>query len=113
MIKWLENYYKREDEKYLHIIQNSDNIEKHLSTLYRNRVIASSISLLIFLTWILSIFFMPSSGTEAGSGLVTIILLASLNAGIEFQIKIFQLSKFITSALESKKEPSSDANGKA
>ena len=47
MLKWLENYYKREDERFMRVIRDLDYAEKRLSDLFEIRM-KISIAFIVF-----------------------------------------------------------------
>ncbi len=100
MLKRLENYYKREDDKFVQIIRDSDYAKKHLSNLYQGRKTISIVFLVVALFMILfSVFFSPSGDTGFFLWLLTLILL--LFMAVDVQIKMILMINYIKSTFNS------------
>ena len=95
MLNWLDNYYKREDGKFIRIIQDADYSEKYLSDLYQGRK-TISIALLVVAVFmiLLTIVFSLHAGIFFGLGLLLFLYMA-----IDVQIKMILLVNYIKSTL--------------
>ncbi len=103
MLKWLENYYKRNDEKFLRVIQDSDNAEKYLSELYGHRIVISILLLVFFVISILLTFtFSPRDDLGIILGALALMLMNYMT--IDSQIKMIQMIKFIKSTIKTEEE---------
>jgi hypothetical protein len=92
MFKWLENIYKREDEKFIRIIQDASNAEKRLSTLYQVRINLSIGLIGIFILWLLSLFF-GSGKTDTGFYLALVALISVFLQSVDSEIKMINYLK--------------------
>ncbi len=99
MLKWLESYFEKDDEKFMQIIRDSGRAEKHLSDLYQSRITISILFLAIVLIWVLlTIIFSPSndSGTILGSATTVMVL----GLAIDSRIKMIRMINYIKSTLK-------------
>ncbi len=112
MLKWLEHYHKRNDEKFMRIIQDSDNAEKYLSDLYRHRITLSIAFLAFSLVWILlRAILSPSDSSGTFLGILVIMLINYM--AIDSQIKMIQMINFMKSTVKFEKETLTKQSNKA
>jgi hypothetical protein len=98
MLNWLENYYKREDGKFMRIIQDADYSEKYLSDLYQGRKNISVFLVLALFLFLLTIAF--SINNDPGIYLSVLALLFFLYMTIDVQIKMILLINYIKSTFK-------------
>ena len=98
MLNWLENYYKREDGKFMRIIRDADYSEKYLSDLYQGRK-----NIFVFVVLALSMFLLTTAfsvNNDTGIYLSTLALLLLLYITIDVQIKMILLINYIKSTFK-------------
>ncbi len=99
MRKWLEQYYERNDERFMRVIRDTGDAEKYLSDLYRHRITISIVFLVFAVVWILLMIIASSSNDSAIFLGMLLILLMNLVV-IDSQIKMIQIVNFMKSNRE-------------
>jgi hypothetical protein len=102
MFKWLENRHKRDDEKFMRCLQDPDYADKQLLSFYEVRAKISVAFILFILIFVGSIIFWHPSNDSVFFWLIAAILI--MYTGIDSQIKMLQMIKYVNSRFESEKE---------
>ncbi len=99
MIKWIENYYKREDGRFMRIVQDTDYAEKHLADLYRARKTISIAGPLWILFMFLVTVVLPSN-SDSGLFFGSVTMGLFLYTAIDMQIKMILMINYIKSTFK-------------